>query len=275
LFRESVSRAKFYGLAFDKGDKSKGKYGGCVKLLSHVDRYAKNASYPDSQIQIMTLDADKTGDDSSDVASGVTYSVKKLQLPAGTAGVAGTTDSGGGGTLMSVHTPLIESGVLMEDALLLNCTLHNLNLEGSVPFKKVLMGVNSGGGDKDKHTDRDVEQFLFSTKKLGKRCGMLFVTTLLMVCLLAMKKEKRKQHLNSSSLLPLSTVLMMMEVDTFPRREALILAGGRLARPLISSTNTPDSKSNGREFRQAQEERGHSRHMSNTAFILYGTGNHL
>jgi hypothetical protein len=63
---------------------------------------------------------------------------------------------------MSVHVPLIESGVVMADALLLNCTLHNLNLEGGVPFKKVLMGVNSGGGDQDKHTDRDIEQFIFS-----------------------------------------------------------------------------------------------------------------
>jgi hypothetical protein len=49
----------------------------------------------------------------------------------------------------------------MEDALLLNCTLHNLNLEGSVPFKKVLVCVNSGVGP-DKHTDRDVEQFMFT-----------------------------------------------------------------------------------------------------------------
>jgi hypothetical protein len=77
LFRESVCQAKFHALAFDKSDKSKGKNGGCVKLLSHVDEYARNPSYPDSQIQIMTLDADKTGDDSSDVASGVTYSVNK------------------------------------------------------------------------------------------------------------------------------------------------------------------------------------------------------
>jgi hypothetical protein len=83
-------------------------------------------------------------------------------LPTGTAGVAATTDSGGGGTLDSVHAPLIESGVLIEDALLLNCTLHNLNLEGGVPFKKVLMGVNSGGGDQDKHADWDIEQSLFS-----------------------------------------------------------------------------------------------------------------
>lgn len=50
----------------------------------------------------------------------------------------------------------------MRDALLLNCTLHNLNLEGAVAFKKVLMGVNSGGGDKAKHADRDVEQFIFT-----------------------------------------------------------------------------------------------------------------
>jgi hypothetical protein len=162
LFRDSISRAKFYGLAFDKGDKSNGKYGGCVKLISYVDEYAKGLSYPDGQIQTMTLDADKTGDDSIDVASGVKYSVDKLALPPGTAGVAATTDSGGGGTLLSVHAPLIESDVLMGDALLLNCTLHNLNVEGAVAFKKILMGINSGGGDKDKHAHRDLEQLLNS-----------------------------------------------------------------------------------------------------------------
>jgi hypothetical protein len=57
------------------------------------------------------LDGNKTGDDFTDVAFGVTHSVQKLELPTGTAGVAATTDSGGGGTLMSVHAPLIATDV--------------------------------------------------------------------------------------------------------------------------------------------------------------------
>jgi hypothetical protein len=81
---------------------------------------------------------DKTGDDSPDVAEGVASSIGRLDLGASVSGQTSTQDSGGGGTLLSVHKPLISLGVLNEDASLGvlnedalngNCTLHNVHLE--------------------------------------------------------------------------------------------------------------------------------------------------
>jgi hypothetical protein len=72
---------------------------------------------------------DKTGDDSPDVAEGVASSIGRLDLGASVSGQTSTQDSGGGGTLLSVHKPLISLGVLNEDALNGNCTLHNVHLE--------------------------------------------------------------------------------------------------------------------------------------------------
>jgi hypothetical protein len=127
--RDSLQRSGSYFLSFDKDDCSNGKNGGCSKITSWVDQTLTSEDFPDGQVLTMPLDGDKTGDDSPDVAEGVASSIGRLDLGASVSGQTSTQDSGGGGTLLSVHKPLISLGVLNEDALNGNCTLHNVHLE--------------------------------------------------------------------------------------------------------------------------------------------------
>jgi hypothetical protein len=76
----SLERRGVYYLSFDKADKLKGKLGGCVKLLSWFDETRTTNKFPDGLVLTMQLDADKTGDSSTDVALGVAYSFAKLDL---------------------------------------------------------------------------------------------------------------------------------------------------------------------------------------------------
>jgi hypothetical protein len=97
------------------------------------------------------------------VATGVAYSVAKLDLSGKIQGGGATTDSGGGGTKESVGKPLITLGILQAIALIANCMIHNFNLEMAVPLNKVLIGMKV---DKDvtkkKHDEYNVEQLIFS-----------------------------------------------------------------------------------------------------------------
>jgi hypothetical protein len=156
----SLQRAGIYYLSFDKVDASKGKMGGCVKIMSWFDETLTSNEYPDGQVLTLVLDADKTGGNSKDVADGVVYSIQKLGLSELVVGGGATTDSGGGGTIEGVVGPLIGAGVLILLALVANCTLHNLNLEMAVPLNKVLKGKNLEGVNK--HDDRDVEQLVYA-----------------------------------------------------------------------------------------------------------------
>jgi hypothetical protein len=161
----SLERAGTYFLSFDKADASKGKMGGCVKIVSWFDETLISHEYPDGQVLTLVLDADKTGGTSKDVADGVAYSMKKLCLSALVFGAGATTDSGGGGTIESVARALVTAGILVLLSLIANCTLHNLNLEMAVPLNKVLKGMHfesSKKANKVKHDDRDVEQLVYS-----------------------------------------------------------------------------------------------------------------
>jgi hypothetical protein len=109
----------------------------------------------------MSLDGDKTGDDSPEVAEGVASSVERLNLGESVKGGTSTQDSGGGGTQIPVHRPLIARRILVKDALNGNCTLHNV-IEICVPFSKVLKGINSGTDKERQRECRDVEQLLYS-----------------------------------------------------------------------------------------------------------------
>ena len=109
-----IKKAGYYSLSFDKGDAAKGKMGGCVKIISWSDTSLKTEKFLDGQVQTFTLDADKTGGSSEDVADGIKFSMAKLCLnelnkPECT---SFTTDSGGGGTVESVQRPLIGRQVI-------------------------------------------------------------------------------------------------------------------------------------------------------------------
>lgn len=127
IISESIERAGYYCLGFDKADLKKGGIGGCSKIICWFATDFANADHPDGQIMTAIIDGDKTGNSSEEVADGVEFSVKKLDLSrAQGAGIC--TDSGGGGTLHSVATPLKRKGILEDWASVANCGLHNISL---------------------------------------------------------------------------------------------------------------------------------------------------
>jgi hypothetical protein len=96
LTRDCFEHAGIVFTSFDKADASKGKLGGCVKLEAAFDDRKKSAEYPEGEVIVSTLDADKSGDTSKAVADSVVHSFKKLILD--NAAVCGiTTYSGGAG----------------------------------------------------------------------------------------------------------------------------------------------------------------------------------
>jgi len=142
-----VNKSGRYYLSFDKADKSKlGSQGGTVKLISWFSRDLTSKEYPDGQINTIPIDADVSRNGTGEeMANVVKHSVKKLGFkpPAKAGGT--TVDSSGGEK--SAHRPLTERGVIKEDGLQGNCTLHNLNLEVMVPCAKALMKADEQGQD--------------------------------------------------------------------------------------------------------------------------------
>ena len=208
LDAESIERAGRFFLSFDKADATKG-LGGCTKLISFFDETLVEEDYPDGQILVMALDGDKTGDTSEDIASGVAYSVAKLGLAEGIKADAVTSDSGGGGNTESGARPLTAKGVLREHALVGNCTLHNINLEMSVPFTKVLKGERqdlTGRGEA-----RNVEQLIYSCfaweKEVGKEHVKAFWDASATYSMRNVELEERDQETTNEIL------LMFMEND--------------------------------------------------------------
>jgi hypothetical protein len=165
LTRDSFEHGKILYTAFDKADATKGLQGGCVKLGSTFDSRCKSEAFPDGEVIVCTLDADKTGDTSMEVAQSVVHSFKKLCLISAVVwGI--TTDSGGGGTVESVAKALVALRLLVKIGhLVANCTLHNLNLELAVPMKQWLMAPTTADTRKDKKKDevpRNVEQLTYT-----------------------------------------------------------------------------------------------------------------
>ena len=145
--------------------------GGCVKLAAAFDERRKSDEYPDGEVIVATLDADKSGDTSKEVADYVLHSFKKLVLDKSAVWEI-TTDSGGGGTVESVAKCLTESKLLVLGALVGNCSLHNLNLELAVPMKKFLFAPSQEKKKTStKETARNVEQLLYSAFAWEKEVG--------------------------------------------------------------------------------------------------------
>jgi hypothetical protein len=139
--RDAFEKSTIVYTAFDKVDSTKGKMGGCVKLGTAFDTWQVSDDYPDGEVIVAVLDADKSGDLSKEVAESVVHSFKKFKLKdAALCGI--TTDSGGGGTIEAVAVCLVGMGLLSpSDHLVGNCALHNINLELAVGMKKYLMGA--------------------------------------------------------------------------------------------------------------------------------------
>jgi hypothetical protein len=142
LTRDAFEKSTIVYTAFDKTDSAKGKMGGCVKLGAAFDTRQVSADYPDGEVIVAVLDADKSGDSSKEVAESIVLSFKRFKLKdAHLCGI--TTDSGGGGTIESVAVHLVGMGLLSpSDHLVGNCASHNINLELAVGMKKYLMGAS-------------------------------------------------------------------------------------------------------------------------------------
>jgi hypothetical protein len=148
VLTESIAKAGVFYLGFDKGDSIKqGSHGGFSKNLSWFAPDFADMKHPDGQIMVMCIDADACGNTSKEAANAIIYSVNKLQLNYidETVHCLGfTTDSGGGGTIESVATPLKEKAFLSPHALIGSCTLHNLSLVIVVPARMSLLGPKGG-----------------------------------------------------------------------------------------------------------------------------------
>jgi hypothetical protein len=152
-------------LATDKADGSKVKKG-CIKVLSKFCPSLANDEFPDGQLVIVVLDSDATGDDTEAVCKGIVKSIQKLPNGQGVLVVVGTSsDSGGGGTVEKAKDNLVGKKVCDEYALVGNCTLHNMQLTGTVPMKHVF-GAGGVG-------TRNIAQLLFLAytvqSSLGRR----------------------------------------------------------------------------------------------------------
>jgi TusA-related sulfurtransferase len=123
-------------LATDKADGSKVKKG-CIKVLSKFCPSLANDEFPDGQLLIVVLDSDATGDDTEAVCKGIVKSIQKLPNGQVLVVVGTSSDSGGGGTVEKAKDNLVGKKVCDKYALVGNCTLHNMQLTGTVPMKHV------------------------------------------------------------------------------------------------------------------------------------------
>jgi hypothetical protein len=151
-------------LATDKADGSKVKKG-CIKVLSKFCPSLANDEFPDGQLVIVVLDSDATGDDTEAVCKGIVKSIQKLPNGQVLAVVGTSSDSGGGGTVEKAKDNLVGKNVCDKYALVGNCTLHNMQLTGTVPMKHVF-GAGGVG-------TRNIAQLLFLAytvqSSLGRR----------------------------------------------------------------------------------------------------------
>jgi hypothetical protein len=183
VFSDSINHSKIYYASHDKADSSKGKNGGCVKLLAGFDDRLTSEEHPDGQVVVGTVDADKSGDTSADVAQNVSHSVRKLELDENAKCHGITSDSGGGGNTESGAREFEKLGELnfAPSMLVANCTMHNLNLELAVAMKKIMIVKdsepegNKTNGKKKKRpdeVDRNVEQLLYTAFAWEKEVGV-------------------------------------------------------------------------------------------------------
>ena len=79
-----------------------------------------------------------------------------------------TTDSGGGGTGDSMGKALTEFKVLEKDGFVADCTLHDINLEMTVPVRHTLMGIRVSKDDILRNVDQMIYASFAWEKELGR-----------------------------------------------------------------------------------------------------------
>jgi hypothetical protein len=176
LVSDAINHSRIFYISYDKADSNKGM-GGCVKLGATWDFRLETEEFPDGRPVVATIDADKSGDSSIEVAESVSHSINKMDLNEDTECHGLTSDSGGGGAVESGGEALDAEKQLAAGYLVGNCTCHNINLECVVPMKKILMGNKPDDDDGDKKkgnkaVPRNVEQMLYTAYAWEHEVGL-------------------------------------------------------------------------------------------------------
>lgn len=120
-------------LATDKADEKVKK--GMAKCILKWSPSLATEDFPDGQVYICLLDSDGTGATTEEGAKGVENSLRKLPNHGMILFWGVIADSGGGFVREPKKKALVEQGFCEEHALVGNCTLHNIQLTGTVPMK--------------------------------------------------------------------------------------------------------------------------------------------
>jgi hypothetical protein len=123
----------YYGS--DKADPKIKK--GMVKALTKHCKSLATPKFPFGQIYTVILDSDDSGAKTEECADGTMNSLEKLPNYATTKIDGTATDSGGGFTIESKKRALVARGVCDPNALTANCSMHNMQLTGTVPMQKM------------------------------------------------------------------------------------------------------------------------------------------
>jgi hypothetical protein len=119
--------------ASDKADEKVKK--GMAKCISKWSPALATEDFPDGQVYICLLDSDGTGATTEEGANGVANSLMKLPNHETIVFWGVIADSGGGFTREPKKDALVDRGFCEVFGLVGNCTLHNIQLTGTVPMK--------------------------------------------------------------------------------------------------------------------------------------------
>jgi hypothetical protein len=117
----------------------------CIGNKNKMDHLVKCLSYWDNdvrEVMTYTLDVDQTGPTTADGVEAIQNSLKKV----GCCGAdtdnfklqSSTTDSGGAQTRDGLAKGLMEKGLANDDLMVITCSIHNTQLQLSVPTLKLL-----------------------------------------------------------------------------------------------------------------------------------------
>ena len=149
LVREAIRQNPYCFLFTDKGNKHGNK--NLAKYIAWYDEKAK-------RVRKYLLDVDCTDEDSPDTAAALYHALKRIWPPELPIIIYGKcTDSGGGGTLYSLHRELLTLGLCASEYFIASCTLHDLQTALRNAVDKVL---GLGGIDEDNNHLQTAMQIL-------------------------------------------------------------------------------------------------------------------
>jgi NAD kinase len=123
-------------LSTDKAEEKVKK--GMTKVLSKWSRKLATTEFPDGQVYTCTLDSDAVDAKTNEGADGTVHSLKKLPNHTMIKLLGVNSDSGGGFITEGKKEALFEREICHGWALVGNCTLHDIQLTGTVPMKHLL-----------------------------------------------------------------------------------------------------------------------------------------